>query len=98
MCALYVVRDLERQPRVSRESMAALWTLRGHGGIDLYSDPQNGCLAAPNPLEVCYAERFEGFKQNSKNRMRYDGSLWKKCQTARDAALISIVGLKMVRI
>lgn len=31
-------------------------------------------------LETRYAERFEGFKQNSKNEMRFDGSLWKNAR------------------
>lgn len=31
-------------------------------------------------MEACYAERFEGFKQNSKNKMRYDGSSWENAR------------------
>lgn len=37
-------------------------------------------IAAPNLLETCYAERFEGFKENSKNKMKFDGSSWKNAR------------------
>ena len=33
-------------------------------------------ITVPNPVEACYPERFEGFKQNSKNKMRDDGCSW----------------------
>lgn len=40
---LYVVRDLEKHPRVARECFAALCPFWDHNGIDLYSNDQNSC-------------------------------------------------------
>ena len=31
-------------------------------------------------MEARYAERFEGFKQNNKNKMRCDGSSWENAR------------------
>lgn len=42
--------------------MVVFWILRGYGGIDLYLDFSNSCLVVLSLLEVCYVERFEGFK------------------------------------
>lgn len=52
-------------------------------------------ITVPNPVEACYPERFEGFKQNSKNERPW--LFMGKCQMARVVSLINIVGLEMVR-
>lgn len=54
-------------------------------------------IAASNLLETCYTERFEGFKENSKNKMKFDRSSWKMPEDAENAAFINIVGLEMVK-
>lgn len=77
LCALYVVRDLEKQPKVSR--VTALCNFRNHNGVDLYSGSQS---SHPNPLEAHYIvmKASRGLNKIVKNKMRYNGSSWKNAR------------------
>ena len=37
-------------------------------------------ITVPNPVEAYYPERFEEFKQDSKNKMRDDGCSWENAR------------------
>ena len=92
--AFYVVRNLQKQPRVSREGLAALCTFGDHSGIYLSSGPQN-ILPKPTGSTLC-PKVSGGF--NKRVKIKQDTmAVDRKMPNSRGYCIITIEGLKIVK-